>query len=283
MSAKVKKATAIGFCMGVSRAIEILEKVARQRGGVETLGAVVHNQQVLCRLADIGVRIVDNVDELQGKTVVISSHGVGPQVIEQIKSRNIDVVDTTCAFVKRAQIAACRLAEAGFFTIIFGDAAHPEVKSILGWAGGKGMAMQDAADFKRLGKSSRRLGVLSQTTQIPAAFARFTKDIIDIALVKDSELRIIDTICHDIRRRQADTLKLAEESDLLLVVGGQTSANSRHLVELCFKAAETYLIQTADDIQPGWLKDKSIIGVTSGASTDEQTIDEVIARLESLA
>ena len=283
MSAKVKKATAIGFCMGVRRAIEILENVARQRGGVETLGAVVHNQQVLCRLADIGVRIVDNVDELQGKTVVISSHGVGPQVIEQIKSRNIEVIDTTCAFVKRAQIAASRLAEAGFFTIIFGDSAHPEVKSILGWAGGKGMAMQDAADFKRLGKPSRRLGVLSQTTQIPAAFARFAKDIIDIALVKDSELRIIDTICHDIRRRQANTLKLAEESDLLLVVGGQTSANSRHLVELCFKAAETYLIQTADDIQPGWLKDKSVIGVTSGASTDEQTIDEVVARLESLA
>ncbi|MFC1847154.1 4-hydroxy-3-methylbut-2-enyl diphosphate reductase [Chloroflexota bacterium] len=280
---KVKKAAGIGFCMGVRRAIDILEEVARQRGGVETLGAVVHNQQVLCRLADIGVRVVDSVDELQGEVVVISSHGVGPQAIEQIQSRNIEAVDTTCPFVKRPQVAARRLAESGFFTIVFGDAAHPEVKGILDWAGGKGMAMQDAADFSRLDNPPLRLGVLSQTTQIPADFARFAKDMIDIALVKDAKLRIIDTICHDIRRRQADTLKLAEESDLVLVVGGQTSANSRHLVELCSKASKTYLIQTADDIQPRWLKDKNIVGITSGASTDEQTIDEVVARLESLA
>ena len=280
---KVKKAAGIGFCMGVRRAIDILEEVARERGGVETLGAVVHNQQVLCRLADIGVRVVDGVDELQGEVVVISSHGVGPQVIEQIESRNIEALDTTCAFVKRAQVAAHRLAESGFFTIVFGDAAHPEVKGILDWAGGKGMAMQDAADFGKLDNPPLRLGVLSQTTQIPADFARFARDMIDIALVKDSELRIIDTICHDIRRRQADTLKLAEESDLVLVVGGQTSANSRHLVELCSKESKTYLIQTADDIQPEWLKGKKIVGVTSGASTDEQTIDEVVARLESLA
>ncbi len=283
MPPKVKKAIGIGFCMGVRRAIDILEEVARQRGGVETLGAVVHNQQVLCRLADIGVRVVDSVDWLQGDAVVISSHGVGPQIIEQIKTRNIEVVDTTCTFVKRAQVAARKLAEAGFFTIVFGDAAHPEVKGILSWTGDKGMAMQDAAEFDRLENPPRRIGVLSQTTQIPAAFARFAKDIIDIALVKDAELRIIDTICHDIRRRQADTLKLAQESDLVLVVGGQTSANSRHLVELCSGATETYLIQTAEDIKPEWLKGKQNIGVTSGASTDEQTIDEVVARLHSLA
>ena len=283
MSLKVKKAAGIGFCMGVQRAIDILEQVSRERGGVETLGAVVHNQQVLRRLADIGVRVVGNVDDLQGDVVVISSHGVGPQVIGEIKSRNIKVVDTTCPFVKRAQVAARRLAESGFFTIVFGDVDHPEVKGILGWAGGKGMATQDAGAFASIDNSPRRLGVLSQTTQIPAEFARFAKDIIDIALVKDAELRIIDTICHDIRRRQEDTLSLAEESDLVFVVGGHTSANSRHLVELCSKVTETYLIETADEIQTSWLQGKRRIGVTSGASTDEQTIDEVVARLESLA
>jgi 4-hydroxy-3-methylbut-2-enyl diphosphate reductase len=280
---KVEKAAGIGFCMGVRRAIDILEEVAHQRGSVETLGAVVHNQQVLCRLADIGIRVVDSVDELHGEVVVISSHGVGPQIIKQIQCRNIEVVDTTCVFVKRAQVAARKLAEAGFFTIVFGDAAHPEVKGILSWTGGKGMAMQDTAEFSKLESPPHRLGVLSQTTQIPASFARFTKDIIDTALVKDSELRIIDTICHDIRRRQANTLKLAKESDLVLVVGGQTSANSRHLVELCSRVVETYLIQTAKDINPQWLKGKRKTGVTSGASTDKQTIEHVITRLESLA
>lgn len=283
MSLKVEKAAGIGFCMGVQRAIDMLEQVALERNGVETLGAVVHNQQVLHRLADIGVRVVGNVDDLQGDVVVISSHGVSPQVIGEIKSRNIKVVDTTCPFVKRAQVAARRLTESGFFTIVFGDVGHPEVKGILGWAGGKGMATQDARAYIGIKNPSRRLGVLSQTTQIPAEFARFAKEIIDSALVKDSELRIIDTICHDIRRRQEDTLSLAEESDLVFVVGGHTSANSRHLVELCSKVTETYIIETADEIQTSWLQEKRRVGVTSGASTDEQTIDEVVARLESLA
>jgi 4-hydroxy-3-methylbut-2-enyl diphosphate reductase len=281
MSLQVNKAAGIGFCMGVRRAIDILERVAAERGGVETLGAVVHNQQVLRRLSEIGVTVVDSVEQIRGDVVVISSHGVSPETMEQIRSRNIGVVDTTCPFVKRAQVAARRLAESGFFTIVFGDADHPEVRGILGWAGGRGMATQNA--FTGIDSPPRRIGLLSQTTQIPAEFAGFARQLIDTALVKDSELRIIDTICHDIRRRQADTLRLAEESELVLVVGGKTSANSRHLVELCSGVAETHLIETADEIQSSWLEGKSRIGVTSGASTDQQTIDEVVKKLESLA
>jgi 4-hydroxy-3-methylbut-2-enyl diphosphate reductase len=283
MSLKVEKATGIGFCMGVKRAIDILEKVASERGRVETLGAVVHNRKVLRRLTEIGVRIVNNIAELQGDVVVISTHGAGPKIMEEIKSRNIAVVDTTCPFVKRAQIAARRLAEAGFFTIVFGDVGHPEVKGILSWAGGKGIATKDVTTFTTVGYLPRHLGILSQTTQIPADFAYFAKEIIDYALAKDSEIRIIDTICHDIRRRQADTLALAKESHLLLVVGGQTSANSRHLFELCARITETYLIESADEIKKSWIRNKTQIGITSGASTDEQTINEVVAKLESIA
>ncbi len=282
MGLRVERAAATGFCFGVKRAVDMLRRVAQKRGGVETLGAVVHNRQVLRHLENIGVRVVGSVAGIQGDTVAISSHGVGPQVIEEIRARGIDIVDTTCPFVKRAQVAARRLAESGFFTIVFGDVDHPEVKGILGWAGGKGMATQDATAFTGIDNPQRRVGVLSQTTQIPAEFARFARQLIDSALVKDSELRIIDTICHDIRRRQADTLSLAEESELVLVVGGQTSANSRHLVELCSRVTETYLIETADEIRSSWFRDKRRIGVTSGASTDEQTIDEVVKKLESL-
>ena len=215
MLLQVKKAAGIGFCMGVRRAIDILEKVAAERGGVETLGAVVHNQQVLRRLAEIGVTIVSSVDQLRGDLVVISSHGVSPQIMEEIRSRNIEVVDTTCPFVKRAQIAARRLAKAGFYTVIYGDASHPEVKGILGWADGQGLATLDDKFFKEF-ELPRRLGILSQTTQIPANFTGFAKNVIDKAMVKDSELRIVDTICHDIRKRQAAALALADKVELLL-------------------------------------------------------------------
>lgn len=280
---RIKKAADIGFCLGVRRAIDILEGVTRQQGEVETLGAVVHNQQVLRRLGSIGVSMVESLPEVKGDAVVISSHGVGPKVEEEIRARQLDIIDTTCPFVKRAQVAARKLAESGFYTVVYGDENHPEVKGILGWAGGKGMATLDAEDFAGLDNLPRRLGVLSQTTEIPSRFADFTKKLIDAALVKDSELRIIDTICHDIRRRQAASLELARESDLILVVGGHTSANTNHLVELCSVVVETYLVETADEIDPTWLNGRHQIGITSGTSTDEPTINEVMERLEGMA
>jgi len=283
MGLEIEKAAGIGFCFGVRRAIDILERVAWERGGVETLGAAVHNQQVLSRLAELGVRVVSSVAEIQGDTVAISSHGVGPQVIAQVRGRHIDIVDTTCPFVRRAQIAARRLADAGFYTIIYGDESHPEVKGILGWAGGKGVSTLDETVVTRLDRPPRRLGILSQTTQIPAHFTQFVRKIIDAALIKDAELRIIDTICHDIRQRQLAALELAGGVDLILVIGGHNSANTRHLVELCSAATKTYLVETAREIQPSWLEGQQRIGITAGASTDEQTINEVLKKLAALA
>jgi len=283
MALRIEEAAGIGFCFGARRAIDILEKFARERGGVETLGAVVHNQEVLRRLAGVGVRVARSVDDIQSDTVVISAHGVSPQLEEEIRARHIDIINTTCPVVHRAQVAARRLAESGFFTIIYGDAEHPEVKGILGWAKGQGMAMIDEGFIAKLGNLPRRLGVLSQTTQIPAHFTEFVKKLIDSALVKDSELRIIDTICHDIRQRQAAALELAGRVELMLVIGGHTSANTHHLVELCSMATKTYLVETAEEIQLAWLQGQCHIGITAGASTDEQTINEVLARLKALA
>jgi len=283
MALRIEKAAGIGFCFGVKRAINILEKVAHERGGVETLGAVVHNQPVLQRLAEIGVRVAKSVEDIRGDTVAISSHGVSSQLEEEIRARHIGIINTTCPFVRRAQVAARRLAESGFFTIIYGDADHPEVKGILGWAKGKGVATLDERFIAGFGNLPRRLGVLSQTTQIPAHFTEFVKKLINSALAKDSELRIIDTICHDIRQRQAAALELAGRVDLMLVIGGHTSANTHHLVELCSMATKTYLVEIAEEIQLAWFQGQRHIGITAGASTDEQTINEVLMKLEALA
>ncbi len=285
MALRIEKASGIGFCLGVRRAIDILERVTRERGGVETLGAVVHNRPVLQRLAGIGVRVARDVDDIQGDTVVTSSHGVSPQLVEEIRARHIDIIDTTCPFVHRAQIAARRLAESDFFIIIYGDADHPEVQGVLGQAKGKGVATLDIKFVECLKQHHlpRRLGVLSQTTQIPADFNEFVKELIDSAFTKDSELRIIDTICHDIRQRQAAALELANRVDLMLVIGGHTSANTNHLAELCSTTTKTRLIETAEEIQPSWLQGQHHIGITAGASTDEQTINEVLIRLKAMA
>jgi 4-hydroxy-3-methylbut-2-enyl diphosphate reductase len=280
---RIEKAGKTGFCFGVRQAVKRLEKIARERGGVETLGAVVHNQQVLQKLADIGVSVVNNIDDIRGDIVVTSSHGVSPDLEDSIRERNIDAISTICRSVRRAQMAAKRLADSGFFVIIYGDVNHPEVKGILGWAKNQGLATLDEKPVAALDPPPRRLGILSQTTQVPAHFVEFTKKIIDLALTKDSEIHIIDTICHDIRERQAAALELARRADVMLVVGGRSSANTNRLAELCSRITETHLIETADEIQPSWIKGKDLIGVTAGASTPEESVNEVMKRLEAMS
>ena len=277
---KVEKAEKIGFCLGVKRAIDVLETVARERGGIETLGAVVHNQQVLDRLARIGVKVARNLNEVTGNVLATSSHGISPQVEQAIKARGIEIISTTCPFVNRAQVAARRLAEADFFVVIYGEADHPEVKGIMGWTKGNGIATLDESFLRKLPQIPRRIGILSQTTQIPAKFMEFVRDVMDVSFTRDSEMRVIDTICHDIRERQAAAIKLANKVDLMLVVGGHSSANTNRLVELCSKVVETHLVETSAEIEASWLRGKKHVGITAGASTAEQDVDEVFARLK---
>jgi len=278
---RIEKAGELGFCFGVKRAINILENIARERGGVETLGPVVHNQQVLQRLAEIGVRVAKDVDDIQGDTVVISAHGISTQFEAEIQARHIEIIDTTCPFVRRLQLAARKLAEADYFVIIYGDSNHVEVKATLGWANNQGIAALEAKSLTELDHLPLRIGILSQTTRIPAHFNEFVKSIIDFALTRDSELQVIDTICHDIRKRQVLALEMANKVDLMLVIGDRNSANTNRLTELCSTATKTYLVETAADIQPSWLEGRPYIGITAGASTSEQTIDEVITKLEA--
>lgn len=279
---KIEKARHTGFCFGVRRAIDLAEKAAAERHGLDTLGAIVHNRQVLEHLARLGIRAVNDIDDIRGKAVVISSHGISPQRAEAIRSRQIDIIDTTCPFVHRAQLAARRLAKAGFFVAVYGEAEHPEVKGILGWAQDKGIATMDVQVVASLDPLPRRIGLLSQTTQTPEQFAEFAKKLIDVAFTQNSELHIIDTICHDIRARQAEAVKLARKVDLMLVVGGRSSANTNHLAQLCARLTETHLIETAAEIQSSLLEGKRHIGIVSGASTDEATVNEVVAKLEEM-
>lgn len=279
MSVKIEKAAGTGFCLGVKRAITILEKTAREQGRVETLGAVVHNEQVLQRLAGMGVTVAGGVEKVKGDTLAIGAHGVGPQVEEEIRARGLRVIDTTCGSVRRAQKLAERLSRGGFFIVIYGDANHPEVKGILAWAAGKGIATTDPQVIADLKPLPKRIGVLAQTTSIHGSFIAFVKSLLDSAFSKDSELHIVDTICYDIRRRQTSAQKLAEKVDLMFVVGDHTSANTNRLAELCGKLTETHLIETADEIKPAWLKGHKHIGVTGGASTAQETIEAVVERL----
>ncbi len=280
---KVEKAKEMGFCVGVRLTLDQLRKALHQHSTLESLGEVVHNRRVVEDMARQGVKVVDSLEQARGKVVAITAHGVGPQIEQEIEARGLTKVDTTCPFVRQAHKAAKELARAGFTVLIFGDASHPEVKGVLGWAGEKGIAAQLEQVPHLWRKPPRRLGVLSQTTQNPEQYALFLKSLVDNCLGSIAELRIINTICPATRKRQAAALELAGKADLMIVIGDRSSANTRYLAKSCASSGvETHLIDGAEEIDPAWLKGKRHLGITAGASTPDSTIEEVLLKLQSL-
>jgi 4-hydroxy-3-methylbut-2-en-1-yl diphosphate reductase len=279
---QIKQAREIGFCFGVRRAIKIILDASTEHKGIATLGPIVHNRSVVDKLRERGIEVVSDTAHITGNTIAVSSHGVSPDRLAELGSKNLTVMDTTCPNVRSAQKAAQKLAEDGFFVVIFGEASHPEVKGLLGWAGKNALATQQAKELGEL-KSPARLGILAQTTQSQAGFEQFVKDILTLTFDKTHEVRVINTLCRETVKRQEAALELAGESDLVIVVGGLNSANTKRLSEMCAPIVETHLIENAGEIDKLWLKGKTRIGITAGASTPDEAIREVVSRLSELA
>ncbi len=275
MAFKLIVAPSMGFCSGVKKAVNRALEVANTQGGVETLGPLVHNYQVQNYLDEAGARVVDSVPAITSSSVLISAHGVGPEVFREIELRKIKIIDTTCGFVKRAQKAALELHESGFLVIVFGDPSHVEVRGILGWTENKGIATSSPDAILELKDMPKRVGIISQTTQSPARFAAFIASLAESDIFKDKEVKIVDTICQDTRKRQKEAIEMAGNCDLVFVIGGRHSANSRHLTALCQTVTEAVQIETESDIDPAILKGKKAIGITAGASTDDKTITPI--------
>lgn len=281
---QIQRAREMGFCFGVRRAITILERAVAKHGLVETLGEVVHNRQVVERLAQKGVLVAESLDKMGGKTVAITSHGVEPGVVAEMRARGLKVIDATCPFVRKAQRTAQTMAQAGFFVVLFGDAEHPEVRGVLGWAGQRGVVTDDPAQAASATKRLKRVGILSQTTQSLAHYSAFVQELTRMTIGRTTELRMVNTICDATTERQTAALELARRVDLMLVIGGYHSANTRRLAELCTESrVETHHIETAADLDPSWLHPELRVGITAGASTPDDVIEEVVACLKKVA
>ena len=292
---EIEVAREIGLCFGIRRAIKLLTEAASKHGKVEILGPVAHNQRLMQQLHKAGVNMIASLEETTGKVVAIPTHGVSPDTVSQMEAHKLHIIDATCPIVKRAQLAAAELARADFTIIIFGEEEHSEVKGLLGWAQGKGMAALSMkqiivptqgnviASKAKQSLLSSRFGVISQTTQSKASFTGFTSQLVSTLMSKTTEIRIINTLCHAIQARLETATKLARKSQLVIVIGGHNSANTKRLAEACSSIVETHLVETAEEIAQSWLDGKHRIGITAGASTPDEAIQEVIAKLNSLA
>jgi len=276
---EIVKAKVLGFCGGVRRAVHQIETElasSSSSGPLYTLGATVHNAHVVDALARKGARVVKSLDEVPaGGTVAITAHGAGEDVVAEIARRGLRLVDTTCPIVRRAQETAARLAEEGYGVVLYGEAAHPEVRGILSWTRGRGIATQ-SPDVE-VPPGPRGVAVISQTTKSPEMFAQFSQ-----ALVRRvPEIRIVDTTCPETGRRYQAAEELARDVDVLFVVGSRDSANTRKLAETCAATGvRTHSIESADEIEDTWFGEGKRLGVTAGASTPDDAIRDVVRRLE---
>jgi len=269
-----------GFCFGVKRAIHTAFQTAREYPGeVYTLGPIIHNPQVVDKLRSEGVGVLDSPSgDVNGNVVIIRSHGVAPDVYREMEARGVKLVDSTCPFVKKAQDHARRLREEGFQVMIVGEADHPEVQGLCGYAGEDVVVAGRAEDVDSF-ELKRKVGIIVQTTQ---SFSNLQR-VVHVVLPRVAELKIHNTICRATRQRQAATTRLAEQVDLMLVVGGKNSANTKRLRTLCEeRSVRVVHVETADEIDPLWFDGLETVGVTGGASTPDWIIREVEDRLKRL-
>ena len=278
---RIVKATALGFCFGVRRAIEMVEGAAEERGPIDSLGSVVHNPAVVDGLAAKGVQVVKGLEDVQSSTIAVTAHGRGPEIVKEAAERGVGLVGGTCPVVRKSQKAAQSLCADGFKVIIYGEVNHPEVRGVLAWTEGKGMAILDAEaeiDIPR-----RKVALLAQTTKSEESFAEFVARFSAHNIGRINELHIVNTTCPETDERYHAARELAAECDVLMVVGGRNSANTRKLAQTCASmGVETHHIERADEIVPTWLEGVDSVGVTAGASTPDESIDEVVAQLQSL-
>jgi 4-hydroxy-3-methylbut-2-enyl diphosphate reductase len=279
---KIEKAEKLGLCFGVKRAIKRLKEAANKYGEIETLGPLAHNRLLVEALANLGIKPINHLDQAQGRILAITTHGTSPAILSEIKARHIRIIDTTCPIVRKAQNTAKELAEAGFDVIIFGEAEHSEVKGLLGWTGDRGIAVLNVKQIDRSVKSPSRLGIISQTTQIQSAFIEFTRQLMGMVGPKIEEIHVINTLCKVTQGQQEAAIRLARGSQLMIVIGGSNSANARHLVEICSPLVETRLVETAEEVDNSWLMGKHHIGITAGASTPDEAVEELIVKLRAL-
>jgi (E)-4-hydroxy-3-methyl-but-2-enyl pyrophosphate reductase len=264
-----------GFCFGVKRAIKTAFDAA-DKGKVYCLGPLIHNPQEVERLNQAGVATVEDFSSLKpGDFLIIRSHGVPPAVLAQARDKGLNIIDLTCPFVGKAQRDAEGLKNEGYQVIVVGEKKHPEVQSILGYAGDNAAVVEKAEDLDGI-KLQSRLGVVAQTTQ---SYGNFSEIVLRL-LRLSKELKVHNTICSSTKERQDAARILAGRVDVMLVVGGRNSANTSRLADLCKREGKhTYHIEVADEIRHEWLKDAGKVGVTAGASTPDWVVEGVIKRL----
>ncbi len=274
---KIIVAKSAGFCFGVQRAVDTVYEQCG-KGNIYTYGPIIHNEEVVKDLENKGVKIVEDTkvlteDGKKDKTVVIRSHGIAKNIYEKLKNNNINVVDATCPFVLKIHRIVEQESQNGSQIIIIGNEKHPEVEGIMGWSKTPAIVIDTVEKAQNLVLDvEKKVCIVSQTT---FNYNKF-KELVEIIEKKGYNVVIRNTICNATEERQTEAREIARQADAVIVIGGSSSSNTRKLYEICKNECEnTYYIQTINDLDLSGLAMAECIGITAGASTPNNIIEEV--------
>ncbi|MDO5345742.1 MAG: 4-hydroxy-3-methylbut-2-enyl diphosphate reductase [Lachnospiraceae bacterium] len=273
-----------GFCFGVRRAVDtVYEQVETGVKPIYTYGPIIHNEEVVHDLEEKGVRVIHGEEELRQiseGTVIIRSHGVARNIYTLIQQQGLTLVDATCPFVKKIHKIVRQKSEDGYEIVIIGNASHPEVEGIQGWALRPAAVIETEEEARKYrSKEGKPLCIVSQTT---FNYKKFDKLVEIISKMRYDNPDVLNTICNATEERQTEARAIARKADAMIVIGGKHSSNTQKLFEICKKeCANTYYIQTLVDLDIRLLPSRGCVGITAGASTPNNLIEEVSKQCRS--
>ncbi len=260
-----------GVCFGVKRAIGMSLDAVKRWKRVYSLGPLIHNRLAVEDLRRKGVITVDNIKDIKNRKVIIRSHGIHPHLLKRLKKDKFEIIDATCPRVRRAQRYVERLIKEGYYVVIVGEKDHPEVKGLLGYGGAQAEIYSEHLRIKK-----RKIGIVPQTT----LSLEHLNEAVSYLIGNTLDMKIYNTICKATIIRLKEAVRIAEKADVMIVIGGKNSANTTHLYQMCRNYRPSYHIESVDEISFDWFHNIKSIGVTAGASTPKEQVDEVIEFLK---
>ncbi|MEW6040320.1 MAG: 4-hydroxy-3-methylbut-2-enyl diphosphate reductase [Elusimicrobiota bacterium] len=273
---KIQVAKKSGFCYGVKKAVERAESApSKYPGEICTIGHLIHNRFEVERLAKMGISVRHSINEVEGGTLLVRTHGLSKGVMEKLHKKDIKIIDATCPFVKRIHNLVEELSSKGYNIIVVGEKNHPETIGIISYSLTPVAVVESEEEINKI-KLKQPVAVVSQTTQNVNRFAQLVEKI----KKRFIDAKVYNTICNASAERQKNAEWLSRKVDVMIVIGGRDSANTRRLEEICSKFTKTYHIESADEIKSSWFKGIKCLGITAGASTPDWLISELTEKLK---
>ncbi|QOG12639.1 4-hydroxy-3-methylbut-2-enyl diphosphate reductase [Arcobacter sp. FWKO B] len=273
---EIKLASSYGFCFGVKRAIQI----ASEHQNSFTMGPLIHNQKEIDRLKnENNVGLYENIDDVNnGDTVIIRTHGIPKNDLHTLKQKEAKVINATCPFVTTPQNIVKKMSSEGYSIVIFGDSSHPEVKGVKSY-GDDVYVVLNSDELKTIKFKNDKIATVAQTTRKKDEYLKIVNEL----MLTHKEVRVFNTICDATFENQAAARELSLEADIMIVIGGKNSSNTKQLLDICkTNCFDSYLIEDESEINPNWFKNKKLCGITAGASTPDWVIQKCVDKLREL-